>query len=112
MKTPKIYKEIDLTKLVSDKLPNIEDTILFINNPTKEDIEKASKDGKIVFSNKPSVATIKMVYELPERLRYFISLLHIDGLSDEELKEYVLQSIKKGYNMDSSDYPIQQKDIQ
>jgi len=84
-------KEIDLSKFVR-KVP-IEDTVVFNNNPTEDDVKKASKEGKMIFSNNPSDKTVFEIHLLPCCLKCFVSFFHAD-LTDDEFKKYILDALK------------------
>lgn len=84
-------KEIDMTHIFK-KVP-IEEMIIFNNNPTHDDIKKASKEGKVIYANKPSEQTTKEVYLLTWELKIFVVFFDLD-LNDNEFKKYILNGLK------------------
>ena len=100
-------KEIDMTHLFK-KVP-IEETIIFNNNPTSDDVKEASKEGKIIYANKPSEQTDKDIYFLPWELKIFVVFFDLD-LNDDEFKKYILDGLKN-HDENITEYVKLQRDL-
>lgn len=75
---------------------SIEDSIIFNNNPTIEDVKKAEEELKVIICNNRNDEIDEMALSLPKNLKYFISL-NDEDVDDEEFKKYVFKEMKEDF---------------